>query len=434
MIGRDDGSDLEVRGATAPLAGSLRPASDKSITHRALILAALAAGKSAIRDALDSDDVRATRECLGRIGAKIEERDGVLRVQGIDGRPTPRARLDCRESGTTARLLLGALAGLPIDARFDGADRLRGRPMRRVVAPLAAIGARFDPPLAAALPLLLRGGGPLRPFRETAPVSSAQVKSALLLAALRAEGRSAIAEPVRSRDHTERMLPLFGAAVERGDHGVAIDGPQTLRAADVRVPADVSSALYPGVAALLVEGSSVELRGVGVNPTRTGALEVLARMGARIERREREPAGGEPVADLRFAASELRGVEVEPELFPRLLDDVPILAVAACAARGRTVFHGAGELRVKESDRIASVIALVRAFGGEASADGDSLAIEGGRALTPGRADACGDHRIALAAIALALATKGTSSIRGAAALSKSYPTALADFRSLLRS
>lgn len=429
------GRDLEIAGGRCPLRGRLRPASDKSITHRGLILGALARGTTVVRGALDAEDVTATLRCIAALGAGVVRRADRVEVTGpvaalAAGRGPP-AALDCGESGTTARLLLGAAAGRGIAARFDGAPALRARPMARVLRPLAAMGARFVPAGGDALPVELLPGERLVGCLHRPSVASAQVKSALLLAGLTADGVTEVREPEPSRDHTERMLPAFAVAVERGPRFARLTGPCALAAAEIDVPGDLSAALYFGVAALLLPGSDVVLEDVGVNPTRTGALDLLRAMGAQIDLGPVREVAGEPRADLRFRHSELAGADAPPELFPRLLDDVPVLAAAAACARGRTTFHGAAELRVKESDRIATVLALARAFGAEAEAGPDRLEIRGG-AIHPATAEAAGDHRVALAAAVLALAAPGVSRIRGFGAAAKSQPRFLEDLGRLL--
>ncbi|MBI4878166.1 MAG: 3-phosphoshikimate 1-carboxyvinyltransferase [Planctomycetes bacterium] len=418
------GRILVVRGLAPPPRGTARAPGDKSITHRALILGALANGETLVQEPLWSTDTGATERCLLALGARVARGAGEARVGGPllpGGSEVP--LLDCADSGTSARLLLGVLAGLGRAARLDGSASLRRRPMGRVVRPLVLAGARFAAGAGERLPLVIEAGGRLLGLEHRLPVASAQLKSALLLAGLFAEGTTRVSEPGPSRDHTERMLPLFGVPVARAENAAAVEGGRWLQPAVVPVPGDLSSALYLGLPALFLQGGDVTVEGVGVNPTRSGALEVLAAMGAAIGNAPCAPAADEPRADLRFLPAELSGVEVPAELFPRLLDDVPALAVAAArATRGRTVFLGAGELRHKESDRIAALADLLAAFGGEVEETEDSLTVHGGARLRPGRVQARGDHRIALAAGALALTLPGESVIEGFECVEQSFP------------
>lgn len=412
-----------VRGGGGPLRGACRAARDKSISHRAILLGGFAAGETVIEDPLDAIDVARSLDVVHRLGAWSTVRDGRLIVRGPVRPETGPWDLDAGASGTTARLALGLLAGQNVAARLDGGAGLRRRPMDRVTTPLAAMGARFRGD-ARTLPLQLAPGPGLRGFDHRLTVASAQVATACLFAGLFAEGETSVTVPGPCRDHTERMLPAFGVPVRRDGSTSVVSGPATLSPARIHVPVDLSSALYPLVAALLIPGSDLVLEGVGVNPTRTGALEVLARMGADITiGAERQEGGGEPVADLRARTSELRGADVPPELFPRLVDDVPILAVAAAAAvAGATTFHGAGELRVKESDRIESVAEMLRRFGARVSVTADSLTVLGGGALAAADIDAAEDHRVAMSAAILGATLPGETIVRDVDVVRQSYP------------
>jgi 3-phosphoshikimate 1-carboxyvinyltransferase len=427
------GGELLVTGGAAPLAARIVAPSDKSITLRALLLASLVpGGESSIVEApLHCDDATAMRTALAALGARFDMQPSgdlvVTPIPDLARRGGAAVALDVAESGTAARLLLGALAGFDREFLLDGAPALRRRPMRRITTPLARMGVRFRDGESDGLPLRFRGASALRPIRHTSEVASAQVKSALLLAALAAGGRSEIREPIPSRDHTERMLATFGIELGSESGARIVSGPGSLRAARVTVPGDLSSALYLVVLALLLSGE-LEIAGVGVNPTRSGGLELLAAMGAIVESIALPPAGREPRADLRVAASvppRLRGATASSEIFPRLLDDVPILAVAAAFARGATRFSGAGELRVKESDRIAAIGAMLRAFGVRVDELEDGFVVhgEGGGALRAGVVDSAGDHRIAMAATVAALAIPGASRIRGFHCVAKSWPS-----------
>ncbi len=413
---------FRVRRAETPLRGRLVAARDKSITHRAILLGALADGESRIEAPLAaSADVARTVAAAERLGATVTLDGDALLVRGPVRRESAPWDLDAGASGTTARLLLGVLAGLGEACRLDGDPGLRRRPMARVTRRLVAMGARFSGP-ADALPIELLPGGSLAGVDHELEVASAQVASACLLAGLFASGTTRVTVPGPCRDHTERMFASFSIPVRRDGRTSAVEGPVAPSPARLRVPVDLSSALYPAVLSLLVPDSELLLEEVGVNPTRTGGLDVLARMGADVGTEAPRRFGEEPVADLRVRASRLVGVDVGPELFPRLLDDVPILAVAAAAAEGTTTFRGVGELRVKESDRVDSIAAMLRAFGGRVETTDDTLVVRGGARLSAGRVDARDDHRIAMAAVILAAVAPGTSRVTGVDVTAQSYP------------
>lgn len=380
-------------GGGLPLRGRVRVPGDKSISHRALIFNGLARGEARVQGLLDALDVRSTAACMRLLGARI---DGD-RVVGVGGRvQEPAEVLDCGNSGTSMRLLTGLLAGQPVHAVLTGDIHLRRRPMDRVAQPLRQMGARIDGREGGRLaPLAVRGGG-LRGLSWRSPVASAQVKTALVLAALGGEGELRFEEPSPSRDHTERMLAAMGVQLRQEGGALLVAGGQIPEAVDVVVPGDISSAAFFLVAAAITPGSELLLENVGVNPTRDGVLEVLEAMGASIERRNLRVAGGEPVADLLIRHSALRGVEIGGALIPRLIDELPVLAVAAAYAQGVTTIRDAQELRVKESDRAAATVAGLRALGGRAEERPDGLVVEGAP-LRPGAVDARGDHRIAMA-------------------------------------
>ncbi|MGB3382714.1 MAG: 3-phosphoshikimate 1-carboxyvinyltransferase, partial [Rhodanobacter sp.] len=351
-------------GAVGPLHGSVAVPGDKSISHRALMLAAIAEGRSHIRGFLEGEDTRATAAVLAQLGVRIEiptEGERVIHGVGLHGLHAATQPLDCGNAGTGMRLLAGLLAGQAFDSVLVGDASLSKRPMRRVTDPLARMGARIDSQDGLP-PLRLHGGNTLRGIRYELPVASAQVKSALLLAGLYAQGTSEILEPHPTRDYTERMLAAFGWPIEFTPGRVRLDGGHALRAVDVEVPADFSSAAFFLVAASIVPGSQLRLPGIGLNPRRTGLLQALRLMGADIVvERERE-AGGEPVGDLVVRHAPLHGIELPVALVPDMIDELPILFIAAAAASGRTVVRGAAELRVKESDRIATMAAGMRAL------------------------------------------------------------------------
>lgn len=385
----------------------IRPPGDKSISHRLLMVAPLADGVSRLRGILDAADVRSTARVLRGLGAEIPDGwDGELRVAGPAPWRDAAETLDCGNSGTTARILTGLVAGLGRGAVLDGDASLRSRPMDRVVYPLQAMGARIrylrhrD---RLPLEVLGRASGSLRPLKHRARVASAQVKSALLLAGLCSGVRVEIVEPGRSRDHTERLLRAMGAPLEHGPEGSGArivlgerKGDAPLDPLDLQVPADPSSAAFL-VAAALLAGRRLVVEGISLNPTRTGFLEVLRGMGADVSTAERGRSAGEPVGDLEVRPSALRGVEIGPELVPRLLDEIPVLAVLAARAEGETRITGAGELRVKESDRLELLVTNLNELGGEASELPDGLAVRGPTERFRGRVRTGGDHRIAMA-------------------------------------
>lgn len=371
---------------------------DKSITHRALMLAALADGRSTILGALSSLDSRSTAGCLRRVGAGISplRAGAAVTVTGRRRWHQPTAALDCGNSGTTARLLLGLLAGQRIDARLVGDRSLSSRPMRRVTEPLEAMGARF-PAGTELLPITIRGGG-LRALQWRLPVASAQVKSALLLAGVAGGVEVRLTEPGCSRDHTERMLTGFGFGIRRSGPLLEFTPSGVLRPFELAVPGDPSSAAFLlGAGALGQGGGPVVVEGVGLNPTRTGFLAVLARMGAPPVVEEQPAEGGEPVGRLTIQPAALRAATVTPEEVPSLIDEVPILAVLAARADGESRFQGLAELRVKESDRLALLAENLRAVGVEAEAQGDDLVVAGTDRPLAGRIRTNGDHRIAMA-------------------------------------
>ncbi len=416
-----------------PLRGRVRVPGDKSISHRALILGGLAEGVSTHTGVLDSADVRSTADALRLLGASVEvdddpDRAGGLRVRvkgwGESG-PTPvHDAIDCGNSGTTARLLMGAVAGWDVEVTLTGDASLSKRPMRRVLDPLEAMGAATRS-TGDTLPVSVRGGD-LAPIEYRSPVASAQVKTALLLAGLRADGRTTVIEPGPSRDHTERMLPAFGVPVRRdGDRfSASVHGPAVPSPADVRVPGDPSSAAFLIVAALITPGSAITVRGVSLNPTRTAFLEVLARMGADIEVRPGGEWAGEPVGDITAGYSSLTGTTTGGEEIPRLIDEVPVLAVAAAFAHGVTRFEDVAELRVKESDRLAAAEEALVALGGRARSTQDGLEVTGEGGLRGGVSlDSRGDHRLAMAFHVAALACSEPVTVTGYEAVSVSYPT-----------
>lgn len=404
---------LEVRPGRA-LRGRVRVPGDKSISHRALILAALAAGTSRLEGLSPCDDVRRTAQALRALGVEVV--DGTVR-----GGPwrEPEQVIDLGNSATSMRLLSGALSARPFLSVLTGDASLRRRPMERVAAPLRAMGAQIWTRRGGLPPLAIRGGS-LRGISWELPVASAQVKTALLLAALEAEGETRVREPLPSRDHTERLFEHLGLPLRReGDWLVA--APGRVPPFELTIPGDPSCAAFLVVGALLVPGSELRLEGICLNPTRTGFLEVLERMGARVEVEPRGRAGGEPWGDLLVRHRPLRGVEIAGELIPRTIDELPVLAVAACFAGGRTVIRDAAELRVKESDRIAVMVRELRSLGGRVEELPDGMVIEGG-SLRGGAVSAHGDHRVAMALGVAGLACPEGVRVEGAECVEVSFP------------
>jgi 3-phosphoshikimate 1-carboxyvinyltransferase len=415
-----------------PLAGRARVPGDKSISIRALILGALAVGETRVSGMLEGEDVLNTAKALRALGARIErtgEGKWSIHGVGIGGFAEPAAALDFGNSGTGCRLMLGAVAGCPITATFDGDASLRSRPMRRVLDPLERIGARTLSSAAnGRLPLTLAGARDPMPIVFTPSVPSAQLKSATLLAGLAAPGETVVIEAEPTRDHTEKMLAHFGADVrvesetETGRR-ITLAGQPELTPRPVMVPADPSSAAFPLVAALLVPRSEVILHGVMLNPLRTGLITTLREMGAVIEHIEQRNEGGEDVADLRVRSGALRGVEVPASRAPSMIDEYPVLAVAAAFADGTTVMRGLKELRVKESDRLAATAALLRANGVAADIEGDDLIVHGkARAAGGGTVTTHMDHRIAMAAMVLGLGSDKPVAIDDGAFIATSFP------------
>ena len=415
------------------------------MSHRAVLFAAMAEGESVLSGVLDSADVRTTMAAVSALGAVCEleiaadgSLAGTVTGWGSAGPTEPEGPLDCGNSGTTTRLLAGVLAGWPIKGSMTGDASLSRRPMKRITDPLSAMGARFDT-TAGCLPMTIRGSSLLVSTTYATPVASAQVKSAVLLAGLRASGRTAVTEPAASRDHTERMLPQFGVAVGRDEQTYAawVDGPTIPVATTIRVPADPSSAAFPVVAAAIVKGSEVVLEHVGLNPSRAGFLVVLERMGADLVIDVDDLNATEPMGTITIRNGDiLTGTTVGGHEIPQLIDEVPILAVAAAQATGVTRFEGVGELRVKESDRLQAIVDALTALGVEVSAQEDTLEIVGlaGRPFTPGptlRLPAMDDHRLAMAWAVAGLVSATPFSIVGFETVDVSYPRFAEDMMSI---
>ena len=415
-----------------PLRGRIRVPGDKSISHRALIFGALAVGETRVSGLLEGEDVVNTARAMRALGATVERLgEGEWRVRGVGvgGFAEPSGPLDFGNAGTGVRLTMGAVAGCPIRVGFDGDASLRKRPMGRILDPLALMGAcAVEAAEGKRLPLVLAGARDPVPIVYRTPVASAQIKSAVLLAGLAAPGKTTVIEPEASRDHTERLLRHFGAEVAsspeiEGGVRVTVKGQPELVPAPIVVPADPSSAAFPMVAALLVPGSEIVLEGVMMNPLRTGLLTTLVEMGARIEVLDRRSEGGEDTADLRVTASDLRGVDVPAARAPSMIDEYPVLAVAAAFAHGETRMRGLKELRVKESDRLAAVAAGLAANGIDYEITGDDLIVQGKRSVAGGGTVATHmDHRIAMAFLMMGLPSEQPVTIDDAAFIATSFP------------
>lgn len=414
-----------------PLRGSVPVPGDKSLSHRAVLFAAMAQGTSHVTCVLDSADVRSTIECVSLLGARVDlgpSEDGVragsITGWGAGGPTAPESPLDCGNSGTTSRLLLGVLAGWPIEAQLTGDESLSKRPMLRVTEPLARMGARFETATGGTLPVRVHGSGELLPLDYRSPVASAQVKTAILLAGLRASGETRVTEPSLSRDHTERLLPAFGVSVRMAaGNSASVIGPTVPVAADIAVPRDPSSAAFLVVAAQLVDGSVVELPGVSVNPTRIGFFRVLERMGADVIVTAEDSAGAEPVGRITSRYSRpLRSTVITAEEVPSLVDEVPVLALLASQAEGVTRFEGVHELRVKESDRLQAIAEGLSLLGVTVRYGDDWLEVDGPAQLRGARLDSLGDHRLAMVWALAGLIASEKVTVTRFEAVEVSYP------------
>lgn len=419
------------------LHGAVAVPGDKSISHRALILGALAEGRTVISGLLESEDILCTARALQALGAGIQKQGDSWTVigSGLGGLLEPEQALDFGNSGTGARLMMGVVAGHPIRAVFTGDDSLKKRPMGRVLDPLKRMGLQIEEEGRNTLPLTLIGSSELVPIEYRLPVPSAQVKSAILLAGLLTPGRTSVIESEKTRDHTEKMLAYFGGAVStaavEGGARISVEGRGTLHGVPVTVPGDPSSAAFLAAAAILCPGSDILIRNVLINPTRTGFYETLIEMGADIAFENERELNGEPVADLRARPGTLKGVHVPAGRAPSMIDEYPVLAALAAFAQGDTVMDGLAELRVKESDRLAAMAAGLNACGVSARASGDTLTVTGARQVRGGAAIATHmDHRIAMAFLVLGLAAQEPVTVDDASMIATSFP----EFKGLMES
>jgi 3-phosphoshikimate 1-carboxyvinyltransferase len=405
--------------------GEFTPTPDKSISHRAVIFSSLSKGESIIRNFLKAEDPMSTVNAFRALGVDIKEKgdDVVVNGNGIYGLAESHNIIDCGNSGTTIRLISGVLAGNPFFSVLTGDESLRIRPMARVINPLQQMGAEIMARAGNKYPPLAIKGKKLQSIQYKMPVASAQVKSAILLAGLYADGETVIAEPAKSRDHTERMLPAFGASINVNGLNVRVKGGTELKGTEVYVPGDFSSAAFFIVGALLIRDSDITITGVGMNPTRTGLLSVLREMGAEIEVNNMRSLSGEPVADIHCkGGAELKAVSINKEEIPALIDEFPILCVAATQANGTTTIRGAEELRVKESDRIRSMATELRKMGVAIEEFGDGLSIKGQNGLKGANIESYGDHRIAMAMAIAGLIADGETIIHGISSVNISFP------------
>jgi 3-phosphoshikimate 1-carboxyvinyltransferase len=416
--------------STGPLCGSLRPPSDKSISHRAALIAAMGEGETEISGYLDAADTRSTLAAVEALGAEVRRTEGLI-IRGVGLRGAGPATIDVGNAGTLLRLLPGWLAGQEgVSWTLDGDESIRRRPVDRIAVPLRRMGANLSA-REERLPPLEIHGTTLHGATYEMPIASAQVKSCLLFAGLLAGGETRVIEPLPSRDHTERMLVAAGASVERDGNAVIVRPAERLQPGPISVPADISSAAFFLVAASLVGGSEVVLEEVDVNPTRTGLLAILERMGAKIEREDEVEVGGEPIARLRVRSAPLRATEVGGAEVPLAIDELPLVALVACFAEGTTTIRDAEELRRKESDRIETVTAALRALGGKVEPTEDGMVIEGTGGLRGGTIDSHGDHRIAMLGAVAGLASEQGVEVVGMDAAAVSYPGFEADLASL---
>ena len=417
--------------ACGPIQATLVIPGDKSMSHRSAMFASLAEGRSTVTGFLEAGDCLSTVDAMRSLGARIERTGtGTFVIEGTGGRlAQPAGDVDCGNSGTTMRLLSGIIASQPIRARMTGDASLSKRPMGRVIKPLSEMGARFTAEGGDGKPPLVVEGGNLTPLSYDMPVASAQVKSAVLLAGLSAEGETSVTEPAACRDHTERMLREFGVTLDLGTpdadgrRRISLKGPQKLRARDFAVPGDISSAAFWLVAGSAKEGSEITMHGVGLNPTRDGVISVLRRMGADITAAPSDPEAAEPSGTIVVKGGKLTGTVIEGAEIPNVIDELPVLAVAGALASGTTIIRDARELRVKETDRIAAVAGNLRAMGAKVTETEDGMVIEGGSPLHGARLQCFHDHRIAMAFAIAGLFAGGETVIENVECVDTSYPT-----------
>ncbi|UYZ20567.1 3-phosphoshikimate 1-carboxyvinyltransferase [Mesobacillus jeotgali] len=417
------------------LEGQVKVPGDKSISHRAVMFGSIANGVTRIENFLPGEDCLSTISCFRQLGVEIVQNGSDVTVtgKGTAGLRQPQETLYVGNSGTTIRLMMGILSGLPFKSTLEGDESIARRPMTRVTLPLSKMGASITGRNNGEFTPLTVQGQKLNGITYELPVASAQVKSAILLAGLQAEGETVVVEPVKTRDHTERMIKQFGGQVERKENAVKVTGGQMLKGTDINVPGDISSAAFFLVAAAVVPGSDIILRNVGLNPTRTGIIDVLRAMGADFIVEPYEGESAEPAGDIRIKHSELRGTIIEGDLIPRLIDEIPVIALLATQAEGKTVIKDAGELKVKETNRIDTVVNELKKLGADIEATDDGMIIQGNQSLQGGTVSAHGDHRIGMMLSIAALLCKRDVILEQSEAVAVSYPGFFDDLYSLLQ-
>ncbi|MEH7176675.1 3-phosphoshikimate 1-carboxyvinyltransferase [Neobacillus vireti] len=424
---------IELQPTVKGLKGVIEIPGDKSISHRSVMFGSIADGVTRVTNFLPGDDCLSTISCFRKLGVVIEENENEITIygNGFDGLKEPNDLLDVGNSGTTIRLLLGILAGRPFHSSLIGDHSIGKRPMTRVTEPLKTMGAKIDGRKSGEFtPLSVRGGS-LKPIHYKMPVASAQVKSALILAGLQAEGESTIIEKAESRDHTERMIRKFGGEIQKDNRTITVKGGQKLYASDIHVPGDISSAAFFLVAGAIVPDSEIVLKNVGLNPTRTGIIEVMNQMGAAIEIHNHDKDSFEPAGDITIKTSSLRGTVVEGDVIPRLIDEIPIIALLATQAEGTTIIKDASELKVKETNRIDTVVQELTKLGASIEATEDGMIIHGGASLKGGTVSSHGDHRIGMMLAIASLLCKDHVELENPEAISVSYPNFFGHLNSL---
>jgi 3-phosphoshikimate 1-carboxyvinyltransferase len=406
-----------------PLEGEIYPPPDKSISHRAVILSSLSEGRSSIKNFLRAEDPLRTLRAFQQMGIEIQEKDEgiIVHGKGLNGLEEPLHTIDCGNSGTTMRLLCGVLAGQPFSSTLTGDDSLIRRPMQRVINPLTKMGARIESKQGGYPPLTINKGT-LRPIDYESPIASAQIKTAILLAGLYSRGITSVTEPDKSRDHTERMLKAAGVTIDTKGLKVSVTGEARIQPLEITIPGDFSSAAFFIVAGTLIKSSKILIKNVGINPTRTGLIDILDRMGANIIFQNKKEVSGEPVADIFVRYAQLCGIEISNNLLLRAIDEFPILCIAASAARGTTKITGAKELRVKESDRIASMAKELTKMNVEVDELEDGIIIKGTENLQAATVQSFGDHRVAMALTIAGLKTRGEITVEGVECINTSFP------------
>lgn len=415
------------------LNGEITVPGDKSISHRAVMFGAISKGVTKIENFLPGADCLSTIACFRSLGIDIEQEGSRVEIsgRGIAGLQKPAGILDVGNSGTTIRLMIGILAGMPFESTIQGDDSIAKRPMTRVTAPLSKMGAQISGRNGGEYTPLTIKGAKLRGITYELPLASAQVKSAILLAGLQAEGRTTVIEPVKSRNHTEQMIRQFGGMIKQDGNSIVIEGGQELAGTNISVPGDISSAAFFLVAGAIIPGSEILLRNVGLNPTRTGILDVLKAMGANIAVEPYDSDSSEPAGDIRVSHSKLRGTVIEGELVPRLIDEIPVIALLAAQAEGKTVIKDAAELKVKETNRIDTVVNELKKLGARIEATSDGMVIHGKTTLTGGRVSAHGDHRIGMMLSVAALLCSEDVYLQDSVSVAVSYPRFFEDLYSL---